>query len=314
MATPPGSLSETMHENALSGIEARLLALPVVEAVLLRLERAGGYDAADEAVRGAAAAVAVELRQQQTADGSWNADLFATCDALQLLRDVGGGEVAREATAAGVAWLVSRIGRPGRFGEGCDEARHARGFCHHFLPPFCSPGHAGRDLSGARLPRGTTLISDAETRLCAAACAARELALAGTRDGELGLQLQALADIALRAGGSDSDAQIGSPAYAAILDALLGERLQSPGARAALRAVAGRQRGDGSWPHGGTFVLDVLSRAAATGLTEAIEPLRRAADALAWLHGSREAGRESPGRLLIAWRALRCVVGSRSRG
>jgi hypothetical protein len=294
-------------KRVIDRIETALLAEPQLEQLLLRLERSGRTDPPVEAeMRGHAAALAVELMHHQRKDGSWKDDVFATCDALRTLRDLRAeGEAVDAAAAAAAAWLRGRVGAAGRFGEGCDSTRHEAGLCHHVLPPFCGIGHAGTDLRGARLADGTVFASDTEARLCGAAQALRELIVADGDRTSVKLQAAALDRLAAR-GDSGTVPSLGAAAFAAIGDALRMRKHAPPAA--ALRAVAARQRGDGTWPSGDMLILDALGRACVAGVAEAREPLRRAADHIVLSYSERALHSESPRRLLVVWRVLRCVM------
>jgi hypothetical protein len=302
------TVSSATRRNALVRVEEQLLSLHAFESVVLRLERAGANGPSEE-VRGLATAAGDELLQHQRANGSWHDDVFATCDALRNLRDLQAADAYGRAKRPAVAWLRGHLGAAGQYGEGCDgAARHAAGACHHFVPPLCSPGHAGRDLGGARLPDGTTFGSDAEARLCAAARAFRELAAAGESGTAMTLQRGMLRRMAVSSPAAGADG-ISTPVLASILDALrVGAAADDAALSAAAAAVAARQRGEGSWPNGGDAILDALSRACSAGLAAARAPVLRAAEHIAWLHVARDARGDSPTHLLVAWRALRAVA------
>lgn len=315
-------ITSAARQNAFASIEEQLLSMPAIEGVLLRLELVGdraaypaGHDArhgptaAHDPLRGLAASLADVLLQHQQPNGSWHDDLFATCDALRTLRDLRAADAYDHAHARAIAWLRARLGEPGRFGEGCDASRHAAGLCEHFLPPFCSPGHAHRDLGGARLPDGTVFGSDAEARLCAAATAFREFAAARVSGTSMQLQRAALRRIAVAAHDGAKHG-LDAQACACLLDALRHARepADKPALHAAARAVVARQRGEGSWPNGGEYVLDALSRACGEDIAEVQAALRRAGEHIAWVHVSRSVRGESPRRLLVAWRTLRCIA------
>jgi hypothetical protein len=247
------------------------------------------------------------LVASQSPDGSW-VDLDGTASALLVLAELDPRAAApgvAPAVQEALAWLRSRRGGPGRFGEGCEAGRHADGLCHHFLGGFFGlDGVAtGEPLADARL---------------AASCRAERAVL---RFADPGGDDQVHLDAARRLVERWSRWDDGYPrptGYVAALGLLVAgppDERRDRAARRGLALLATAQRGDGSWPEADTFavleVLDLADRAGRFG--SAVGTVTAAAAALlaatqtdrgGW---RRDAG---PSDLLTAWRTLRRASGA----
>ena len=293
---------------ALAAVEQHLFALPVLEAFIARRER-GDERAAYDAT---AAAVAAELFDHQSADGSWGGNLALTAETLLLLADLRVREPFLPAIEQAVSWLREQRRVAGRFTDGCSNVRHELGLCEHFSGGFFSPGSAAYDLSGWRLSTGLALDSDGDARLGLSALALRAVRRWSESSTDDELHVESLIRIAQQAFRTGM-LQIRLPALSLVL-AALAEAPRTPQTMTALHGaltrLAGMQRADGSWPGAEPFhVADVYLLAVTHGYGSPLfdGALTRTAQTLALTQqadgGWGQGG--GPYRLLSGWRTLR---------
>lgn len=301
-------MSESLS-RALARVERQLLGGSGPESVLVRRELGrqdpGDADLADVIVRG--------LAEVQDAEGSWKGGVVPTAETLLLLHELGGDhETLAPAVAKGLAWLRSRRGMPGRFGDGCDPDRHRLGFCHHFLGGFYSPapGDGGvRTIAQAPDARAAAL---AKHQIGTSCIALRAFLVWG----DVGTDVQLHIDGLLRLAPAASR-EPGSPVPIDALPAILHALLHAPANPAVeevvdttLTLLLQMQRADGSWPELDAFeILEILLTAmekgrGGPGVDAAI---RRAAGLLAATQQTTGLWERDSAthRTRIGWRALR---------
>lgn len=304
-----GGAEETLA-RAVQRADAAVLEAPVLEAVLARRE-AGEPRVADD---GHARALADELCTFRDEDGSWGGDLVRTAEALLLAHALTPEpqSAVRAAVDAGAAWIRSRQGRPGAFGEGCTPERHALRFCEHFITGFFSPAPPAADLSALTLASGIRFGGDAAARLGASCLGLRALLRWGYAGADIDSHVDGVRGIVTGV-ALNAPSFISVAGYIAAVGALT-EATQDARNKAAVAAglerIAGLQRADGSWRGVDAFhVLETLLAAAARGHTtvSADGAIARAGRMLALLQREDGTwGRETgPERTLTGWRALR---------
>jgi len=290
--------------------------------VLAYLASQGGYDAiiarleagrARPEDRATAANFIRRILGGQDRDGSWNDRLVSTARALLAVRELGAAAGIREVdpgVGRGLAWLKERQGGPGRFGEGCDPARHRIGLCHHFLGGFFGLGPGAAEPMA--LDHDGRIEDERSVRFAASALALRAFLAWDADSTDLRLHLHGLRHVA------ELDEAAGIVPEAALmgLHTLIRAPSPSPAMRAAAVAAVDRlgraQRGDGSWSRVDVFhAVRVLLAAVERGVAaeKAGTPLGHAARLLAATQQDDGGwGGESPARrALIGWRALRAA-------
>jgi hypothetical protein len=337
--------------RAFERADARLLHLPVLEALLARRE-AGVPEIDDPEL---VDLVIAELLAGRSADGSWYGSLTRTAELLHDIRDLheavpagdaqvaaaGDAQVAAagdaQVVAAGgaqgvpmeaaravrpsVRFLLRRQNGPGRFGGGCTPALHQVGLCVHAVSGFFAAAPEAVDLSTLTLQHGARFTSDTDARIGASCLALAAVLRWGESNGEMGLHLDALRRLVLLE-DRDRARLVSSAGLGCTALALFAAPASDP-ARAVLpdvvRALTRAQRGDGSWADIDMFfVLSVLTRLMedpqCAPLLEA--PLQRAGQLLAVLQQpDGDWGRQSgPWRLLTGWRVLRLATTAAQRG
>jgi hypothetical protein len=210
------------------------------------------------------------ILDDQDASGAWDGDLMRTAAALSTIRELRDAASVREqdpSIGRGLEWLRGRRHVAGAWTDGCTPERHDRGLCHHFAGGFFSPGPPEALFEEAWLPTGARVEGDAEVRFVASVLALRCTLGWGdvTADGRL--HLNALRRVVLH--GPGSAARLSTTA---LLEAIHGLLLSSSAddleaADLGLQAVAGRQRGDGSWVDLDTFqAIEVFGLASDLGV------------------------------------------------
>ena len=292
----------------MAAAEQRLLSLPVLEAFIARREC--GDDLAADGIM--IEAVAAELFEHQSADGSWGGNIAITAETLLLLAELQVEALWQLPIERATQWLRGQRGVHGRFTDDCSIQRHELGLCGHFSGGFFSPGAAEYDLGGWRLSTGLALTTDAEVRLGLSALALRAVRRwsASTTDDQL--HIEALIRIAQQAFRPAALA-LGLPSLTLVL-AALAEAPRTPQAMAAthgaLTRLAGMQRADGSWPGAEPFhVADVYLLALRNGYGSPLfdAAVVRTAQTLALTQQADGSWGQDGGpyRLLSGWRALR---------
>ena len=250
----------------------------------------------------------------QERDGGWSDGLLATATALITLHELRRAATLKEqdpAIGRALDWIRARQGRPGAWTDGCSEARHAGGFCHHFAGGFFSAGSPYAQMSPVELPSGAGVVGDGEIRFVASAVALRCTLLWRGRGTDAGLHLAVLRPLVTRWAEAPPSG-LSTTGLLCAVRALVHspDERDREAAEAGLRVVAGKQRGDGSWLDADPFhALAVFVEAAEVGVGG-----KRAADALDYgarlLRASqREDGSWGPEhgarRALIALRTMR---------
>lgn len=247
-------------------------------------------------------------------NGAWDDELSATLRSLRLLRELREAASLREqdpAIGRALDWVRGRQGVAGAWTDGCAPTRHRQGFCHHFAAGFFSPAPPDAILGPLDLLSGARTAGEAETRFILSAGALRCVLLwrgPGTDDR---LHLQTLRRVVARWSDARPEGLTTNGLLGAV-HALLASSHEADREVAAhgLFAVAGMQRGDGSWADADPFhALDVFHAAAEVGVGG--ERVATALDYGARLlvaaqHSDGSWGPEhGPRRALIALRTLR---------
>lgn len=297
-------------QRALAACQAWLAEQDAPEAIIAAHEAGitSSSDGARRWVRG--------IIQDQDHAGSWGNGLLDTAAALLTIQELrlAAGLVERDpAINVALDWLRGRQNVSGTWTEGCTPERHERGFCHHFMAGFFSPGPPDAPCEEASLRGGLRLAGDPEIRFAGSAVALRCMLLWDAGGSDVMLHLAGLRRVV--SGWTDhvppglTTGSLLAAAHALLLSPDLDDRAA---ADAGLRVVAGRQRGDGSWVDADAFqALEVFGTAVDAGV--AAERSRRAL----W-HGARLliASQQADGswgkaygprRALIAWRTFRRV-------
>jgi hypothetical protein len=312
-------------KRALARTEERLFCSKTIEGLLARREAGCPLPADEDDL----ASLAAELRRAQAPDGSWGGSLLQTAESLLWLADLleaAGRPLVDPAAARALAWLKTRRGAPGRFGDGCTPRDHELGFCHHFLGGFFAPGPSESSLGGLELACGVRIERDAFARLVASTVALQSSLRWGVRGPDVELHLDGLRRIVRlweRWENCIFPQSVLLAASAALLDAEPPNGHGNAPDETILRAIAciaGAQRADGSWPDADVFqVLDVLHAAAARGylMREVVAAIRRGAELLAFSQqedGTWDGRRAVPRRTLIGWRTLHFAVDHMTAG
>lgn len=294
----------------------------VERAIAAALEWLAGQDAAEGAiaVHEAGDAESPEsarrwvrrLLDEQDPTGAWDGDLVRTAGALSMIHELREAASLREqdpAVGRGLDWLRGRRGVPGAWTDGCTPERHGKALCHHFAGGFFSPGPPEVPFEEAWLPSGVKVEGDAEVRFAASVLALRCTLRWGDITPDARLHLNALRRVVLDRAGAASLSR------AVLLEAVHGLLLSSSAEDLAaadhgLQAVAGRQRGDGSWVDLDTFqAVEVFGLASELGVAP-----ERTEQAL-W-HGARllVSTQQADGSWGREHGARRCLIALRTLG
>ncbi len=265
----------------------------------------GHSDARD---RVAAEQLIRERRRQTRMDGSVKASLLWTAWAGWEFMDLGCA-LTDAPVVRTLGYALAQQDRAGHFAEGCDEGRHARRLCNHFLQGFFSPGARDVPIAPLTFPSGVVVVGEEDARF-AVSCLALRVALRAhheerpfvQRHIESLLELPGLwdtwnedwiPDLAFFALGALG---LAPPRFAPRLEAIVGQLVR-------------HRRPDGSWPDAHLFhTLDTLLSVPVPAAQAAV---RHAAPLLSTLQ--RENGGFDDGddeeRALIALRVLKMAVG-----
>lgn len=251
-------------EAALSAAADWLVAQDAPEAAIAAHE-VGAADSKDDARRWVRRIVDGEK------DGAWGGELLATARALLLLHELRQAAALKEqdpAIGRALDWVRDREGRPGAWTDGCSPDRHRRGLCHHFAGGFFSPAPPDASLGEVDLPEGARTSGETESRFAVSAVALRCTLLWLGEGTTARVHLDALHRVVRLWPEAPPDG-LTTTALLAAVHALLGSETERDrgAAETAVRIVAGRQRGDGSWLDADPFhALAVFGTAAAAGV------------------------------------------------
>jgi len=216
------------------------------------------------------------IRRKTRIDGSVHGSLMETAWATWELLELG-CQADHAAVVRTTGFILQTEDREGHFGEGCDDERHERRCCRHFLSGFFSPGSWDHPAAPLEFPSGLRVDDEQGARFAVSCCVLRSVLRAGAdrrsavrRHVDSLLSLSALWD---EDGGWSPDLVMG--ALGALAYAPIDYRSKVIGLA---RRVLNRQQNDGSWTDTHAFhAVEML-----LGLTgpELAVAARRAAPAL----------------------------------
>lgn len=312
MTTRPTVSAEAVA-SARERIEASLFSWPVLEAIVARREA----DAAQSLDSSRAATLATELLSFAGPDGSWGGDVLWTAESLMFLHELAAPltPAEQDLVRSACAWLLSRAGEPGRFGEACDPVSHQAGFCNHAVSGFLAVATPEADLTGVTLAAGGRFPSDGSARFGISCYALRSLLAWRVHDPRIDTHLASLRTMVSRhspVAGSPIDVAAYALGVGACAQAIHSEP-DRVATLAGLTRLAALQRGDGSWPGVDLFhVLEILISALRSGHhLDAVESaVARSVGILSLMAGEDGSwGRGTgPERTLIGWRAFQLVA------
>lgn len=203
-----------------------------------------------------------------------------------------------------LGYILDRQDKPGRFGEGCSERRHAIGHCHHYIGGFFSPGSKDEIVAPLALPSGAVFTEEWDARF-AGSCFALRTALQARQERREAVRrhVESLVHLAER---WDRQKFAVAPdtvfaAIAAVGVAPLPQREQAE--HLADRLIAD-QRGDGTWENASLFhAIDALLTLTTETARLAVERATKAIIEQQRPNGSFD-DHENEERALIALRAL----------
>jgi hypothetical protein len=217
--------------------------------------------------------MSAELRPDGTVVGGAVPTIWRAHELLDLGRDA-----ADPAVAKVLAWLMSRQGQPGAYGEGCDKARHAQRICEHWARGFFSPAPAEVRVTPITLPNGKAFRVESSARFAISCLGLRAALRAGLGD-HPGPQRHLES---LRLLAEQWTSWNGSFVPDVIVAGLYALALGGPETRASVEQLVGmiaaHQTPDGLWPNADSFAT--LEALHATGLEPARTAVGRALPAL----------------------------------
>lgn len=217
------------------------------------------------------------MRAETRIDGSLGGAVVPTIWRALELMDLGHlGDQA--GTVRVMGWVLSLQGKPGAYGEGCTDARHAHQVCEHFIGGFFAAASPTERVAPLTLPNGKTFRAEAAARF-AVSCLALRAALRAKHESRPGVERHLMSLVRLQEQFTDWTGYFAPDITVAALHALA---YAPPPHRDAMplaaAAVAANQEDDGTWPNADLFhTLDALM---AAGTPEARGAVRRAAPAL----------------------------------
>lgn len=174
-----------------------------------------------------------------------------------------------------IGYLLDRIDKPGRFGEGCSPRRHTIGHCHHHLNGFFSPATNDEPVAPVHFPWGVLFTDEWEARF-AMSCFALRAVLQARQDGRerVRAHLESLFHLADRWEKQEFEAApdllfLASGCFAV---APLKDRER---ARASFTRLTDAQLEDGTWR--GASLYNALEALLQAPFPEAFEAVKRAA-------------------------------------
>lgn len=185
------------------------------------------------------------IRRRTRIDGSVDGSLIATAWAAWELLELG-CQADHAAVVRTTGFILQAEDRDGHFGEGCDDERHARHCCRHFLSGFFSPGSWDHPTAPLEFPSGLRIDDESGARF-AVSCAALRVVLRAGLDRSSAVRrhvdsLMSLSTLWAEEGGWAPDLVMG--ALGALAYAPIDYRSNVIGLG---RQILGRQLDDGSW-------------------------------------------------------------------
>jgi hypothetical protein len=295
--------------TALERAEHRIYELPVVEAFIARRE--SGDERIDD--QETIDAVASEMLEHQSSDGSWGGSVVLTAEALLLLYELDMPVSMRTVVERAQHWLRGRRNVEGAYTQGCSPERHELALCEHFAGGFFAPASYSVDLTGASLTNGLTFQTDTDARLGISALALHAMRRWSRASIDDSLHLAALHRI-VTAAARGYIPEIPLHTMTLVLTALaLGPRTPEfiSVLHGSLTKITGYQRADGSWQGAEPFhVADLYLYATKAGYGSPVfdAAIVRTAELLVHTQnpdGSWGQDTTGPYRLLTGWRTLR---------
>lgn len=203
----------------------------------------------------------IQLRADSRPDGSVGGSLLATAwRAIELL-ELGHGP-GEPGTARAIDWVLTLQGRPGAFGDDCPgprNARHLHRACSHYMCGFFAPAPPTQRLAPITLPNGKVFRAEAAARFAVSCVALRAVLQAGHAGRPL-VEQHVASLLRLEEAWEDWGGYYAPDLVASALSALARAPSAPTAAVARIaRAIAHRQRPDGTWPDADLFhTLDAL--------------------------------------------------------
>ena len=251
-----------MSPTPLERLALYFVALRTRQALLARAEL-GSAEPGDDAL---AARLARDLAAELRPDGSVGGAAMPTIWRAHELLDLGRA-ATDPALASLLAWLSSRQGQPGAYGEGCDKTRHAQRVCAHFVRGFYSPAPGEIRVAPITLPNGKAFRVEQSARFAVSCLGLRAALRAGLgEDPGVRLHLESLRLLAdqwtVWTGFFAPDAIVAG------LHALaLGGPAHQPTVARIVSLAVRHQSPEGGWPNADAFAT--MEALQATGLEPA---------------------------------------------
>ncbi len=242
------------------------------------------------------------IRRKTRIDGSVDGSLIGTAHATWELMELG-CPADHAAVVRTTGFILQMERREGHLGDSCDDDRHARQRCRHYLHGFFSPGPWDRAAAPLELPSGLRIDEEEDTRFAASCYALRSVLRAGA-DRRSAVQrhidsLLSLTSLWDESGAWAPDLVMGALGALACAPIEYRARVTDLG-----RQILARQAKDGSWTGTHLFhALDMLLGLTGAGVSLAA---RRAAPVLVRLQTDAGAFDPTGGeeQALIALRVL----------
>ena len=171
-----------------------------------------------------------------------------------------------------IGYILAQQDKPGRFGEGCSERRHAIGHCQHYMAGFFSPGPIDHAIAPLAFPSGAVITQEWDARF-SASCFALRTVLQARQDRRESVvrHLHSLMHLSDRWMNDEFPATTDTAftALAAIAVAPLGYREHANKIAERLLAV---QRPDGTWENASPYhAMDALLTLSTPAVKRGIE-------------------------------------------